>query len=76
MSLETEFDRAGFYGPLPALDVDALARIVDEIGAAEAMVGESLSTHPDQLRAKSHLILPEINKLIRLPPYMGEWSFY
>ena len=57
----------GFAGPFNALSEEDLVRFRQELESFEALQGALLSELPGQIRAKTHLILPWMQELIRQP---------
>jgi ectoine hydroxylase-related dioxygenase (phytanoyl-CoA dioxygenase family) len=61
----------GFLCPLPALSIDEARDCRERLEAFEATQGASLSRLPGQLRAKTHLLFPWLDRLVRHPAVLA-----
>jgi hypothetical protein len=61
----------GFLCPLPALSADAASDCRRQLEAFEASQGRSLGQIPGQLRAKTHLLFPWLDDLVRHPAVLA-----
>nr|HIA87428.1 phytanoyl-CoA dioxygenase family protein [Gammaproteobacteria bacterium] len=65
-----DYHEHGYGGPFPALSMAEVSRFREELEAFEASQGARLSVLPGQVRAKTHLLLPFMQELIRLKPVL------
>ena len=65
-----DYREHGYGGPFPALSRAEVSRFREELEAFEASQGARLSVLPGQIRAKTHLLLPFMQELIRLKPVL------
>ena len=63
--LRLEYQDQGFAGPITVLCANEADRLCAQLNEAEAALGTTLNAHPDQLRAKSHLLFPWLNEMVR-----------
>lgn len=61
------YTERGFIGPFDGLNSKEVAYFRDELEAFEKREGRQLSSMPSQVRAKTHLLFPWMQDLIRLP---------
>ena len=61
----------GFLCPLPALSPDETRACRAQLEAFEAAQGASLGRLPGQLRAKTHLLFPWLDRLVRHPAVLA-----
>ena len=62
-----EYAERGYIGPLDGLNPKEVAYFRDELEAFEKREGRQLSSMSNQVRAKTHLLFPWMDDLIRLP---------
>ena len=66
----TDYRQRGYGGPFQALNMPEVARFREALEVFEASQGARLSVLPGQIRAKTHLLLPFMQELIRLKPVL------
>jgi non-haem Fe2+, alpha-ketoglutarate-dependent halogenase len=62
-----QYHQNGFLGPFPALSIDEVEQSRQALERFEAAEGATLGALPGQLRAKTHLLFPWLNRLVRHP---------
>ena len=62
-----EYAERGYIGPLDGLNPKEVAYFRDELEAFEKREGRQLSSMSNQVRAKTHLLFPWMDDLIRYP---------
>ena len=65
-----DYRDAGYGGPFPAISGAEVLRFRGELEGFEVSQGALLSVMPGQVRAKTHLLLPFMQELIRLEPVL------
>jgi ectoine hydroxylase-related dioxygenase (phytanoyl-CoA dioxygenase family) len=61
------FHQDGVIGAFPALSHEEVTHLRGRLEAFETRMGESLGNLPGQVRAKTHLLFPWMNQLVRNP---------
>ena len=62
-----QYRRDGFVGPYPALVPEEVRRYRKRLETFEASRGDTLGNLDSQIRAKTHLLFPWVNELVRHP---------
>ena len=66
-----QYHRDGFLGPFAALSSEEVSKLTDALERFEAAHGATLGVLPGQLRAKTHLLFPWLNQLVRHPTVLN-----